>query len=533
MTTILATFAIALALSILLTPFSKWFGRKFGAVDVPNERKIHTTPMPRTGGLAIVLSFILVLVIVKLWQTQISDLFVLDRATIFFLCGALIVFGIGFFDDFHRIHAGIKFLFQVAAAIVAFFGGLKIGAIGIFDPPVLGGFYSFILTVFWFVLIINAVNLVDGMDGLAGGIVVFACVAIVMLNILREEYLSAMLFAALGGATLGFLRYNFNPASIFLGDGGSYFLGYAIAGLSILSGAKAQMGAILLIPMLALGVPLFDTILAPVRRFIRGKKMFSPDNGHIHHRMQEMGLTSNRVVWLLYAVSFCLCILAVIVVNLRDERAGLFLIVLGVGAVFFVRKLGYFEYFATDKVYGWLRDITDVAGISHDRRSFLSLQMDINSSKNAEELWWVVGRALEMLEFDYALLQVNKGVNGDEGPGHAPANKEGGDGDRRRIPSPMASVEMRGEPPAWEWSRKALENPGDGLMMVAQKLGHCLMRIELPLLLEKNTCFGILLLIKDVEQNNLSHYTLRRVEHLRRTICSTLQKLQKAGKLGE
>ena len=400
MTTILLAFVLALAFSLLLTPFSGWLGVRFGGMDVPGERKVHTKATPRTGGLAIFLSVFLVMILGKLWKTDVTELFIFGQNYLFLISGAVIVFGIGFVDDFHRLNAGIKFLFQVLAASIAFYGGFRIARVGIFESYTISIYFSYFLTVFWFVFIINAINLVDGLDGLAGGIVVFACLVIVVLNVTRQEYLTGMLFAAIGGATLGFLRYNFNPASIFLGDGGSYFLGYSIAALSIMSSAKAQMGAVFLIPILALGVPLFDAVLAPLRRFIRGKKMFSPDSGHIHHKLKEMGLSSQRVVWLLYGITACLGIIAIIIVNLRDERAGLFLIVLGVGAVIFVRKLGYFEYFAMDKVYGWMRDMADVSGLGHERRSFLNVQMDLSASKDLEGLWGITVRGMEMLGFD-------------------------------------------------------------------------------------------------------------------------------------
>jgi UDP-GlcNAc:undecaprenyl-phosphate/decaprenyl-phosphate GlcNAc-1-phosphate transferase len=402
MTTILAIFAISFALSLVLTPVARWVGMRLGAMDVPNERKTHAQPTPRTGGVAIFVSFVLALGASKLWDSSVSEMVVLNQKSLFLFLGASIVFGIGVTDDFHRLRPWVKFLFQVVAASVTFFGGVKIVGIGVLTASPLSWATSYVFTVFWFVLVINAINLVDGLNGLAGGIGVFACVMIVILSVLRTDYLTALFFAALGGATLGFLRYNFNPASIFLGDGGSYFLGYAIAGLSILGGTKTQTGAVLMIPVLALGVPLFDTLLAPVRRFIRGQKMFSPDHGHIHHRLREMGLSTKNVVWVLYAVSFALCVLALILVNLRDEQAGLFLIILGVGVIIVVRKLGYFEYFAFDKVYGWLRDLTDETGLSHERRSFLNVQMDIGASRDMEGLWGNMVRGVGMLGFDVA-----------------------------------------------------------------------------------------------------------------------------------
>ena len=337
MTTILFTFLVALGLSLLLTPLAGRFGKRFGAVDVPNDRKIHATVMPRTGGLAIFVTFLMVLVIAKLWKTEITNLFILDQEMLFFLCGALIAFGIGFVDDFHRINAGVKFLFHVAAASVAFFGGLKIGTIGIFGSLFVSG--SYVLTVFWFVIIINAINLVDGMDGLAGGIIVFACIVIVALNILRAEYFTAILFSALGGATLGFLRYNFNPATIFMGDSGSYFLGYMLATLSILGSLKTHAAVTILIPMIAMGLPLMDVIWSATRRFFLGQRVFRPDNSHFHHRLLKLGLTQRRTVLILYAGTIGMGSLALFLVHARDDRAALLLLLIGVALIFGMRKL--------------------------------------------------------------------------------------------------------------------------------------------------------------------------------------------------
>ena len=207
----------------------------------------------------------------------------------------------GLADDFKRLGPGIKFVFQVAGASLAYLGEARVSLFH-FGNWAVGGALDYGFTVIWFVLLINAVNLIDGLDGLASGVVFFACAMMVILSTIGERYLSAMLFAALGGSALGFLRYNFNPASVFMGDGGSYFLGYAVAAISVLESTKAQMGAALLIPVLGLGVPIFDTMLSPLRRFVRGKKMFMPDQGHVHHRLMRMGLNHRRIVLTLYGI---------------------------------------------------------------------------------------------------------------------------------------------------------------------------------------------------------------------------------------
>jgi len=411
MTTILAIFLIALLISVVLTPLTGKLGIVFGAVDRPGERKVHRKPLPRIGGLAVILSFLAALAVADLvFRTQASDLLAFNRTILFALIGGLVVFGIGFADDFHSIKAPIKFAFQIAGASIAFWGGVRIGSFHLLGTGMMFGMLeSYILTVFWFLLFINAVNLIDGLDGLAAGISFFASLVMVVLSVMGGNILAAMMFASLGGAVLGFLRYNFNPATVFLGDGGSYGLGYAIACLSIMGSVKSSVGAAMLIPLLAMGVPIFDTILSPLRRFFRGRAMFRPDDGHIHHRLLKMGLSARHAVLIIYGISFALCVLAIVVVNVRNEVAGLFFVIIGAAALIVVRKLGYVGYFALDKVYGWFRDVSDVAGLTQERRTFLSLQLDVDKAKTMDELWDDVCKAMEMLQFDRAELRLWNG----------------------------------------------------------------------------------------------------------------------------
>ena len=492
MTTLLVIFGISLTLSLILSPLIGRLGTRFGAVDIPSSRKVHTKPIPRTGGLAIFIAFMLTLLISTFFMTKVSALLVLDPPKIFIFLGAAICFATGLVDDFHRLKPGIKFLFQVVSASVAFSGGLRIDQFVIMGTTVGFGFSSYFITIFWFILFINAVNLVDGLDGLATGVVFFTSAVMVVLSVMGQNFLSAMLFSALGGAVLGFLRYNFNPATIFLGDGGSYFLGYAVAGISIMGSVKSQVGAALLIPLLALGIPLFDTILSPLRRFVRGREMFAPDNGHIHHRLLNMGLTTRKAVFIIYLLTFILCLSAVIMVNIRDERAGLFLIVLGAGAILFIRKLGYFEYIASDKVYGWFRDFADETGLSRDRRSFLSLQIDMSRSTDFEDLWEIFCQTVAMLEFDLVELELNKKFD----------LLKTSNGNRLK------------------WQR---DDFNDGVDI---ENDHFL-RLALPLIENGNESYGTLRFVKNLRRKPVSHHTFRRVEQLRRSFIGALEQLNK------
>ncbi|MFO7972442.1 MAG: MraY family glycosyltransferase [Desulfobacterales bacterium] len=487
MTSLLLFFILSLGLSLVFTPISRALGSHLGAMDKPNKRKVHSKPIPRTGGLAIFAAFCLTIISVLFVPTKVAEQFVFDKKEYMLILGGFISFGIGLVDDFKRLGPKIKLCFQILAASAAFYGGTRIyGNLGgIFSVESMA--LSFLLTVFWFVFLINAINLVDGLDGLAGGVVFFASVIILILSLIKCDYVTCILFAALAGSTLGFLRYNFNPASIFLGDGGSYFLGYAIAGFSIMGSVKSQMSAALLIPLLALGVPLFDAILSPVRRFILGRKLFHPDKGHIHHMLIGMGFSTRKAVWTIYLISIGLCAAALIIVNLRDERAGLFLILLGFLAIFFVRKLGYLEYFEKEKIFRWFRDVTDEVGFTNDRRSFLNLQIELDNSKSIEEIWKKTCIILETLKLDQAEMTLEHPFKDD--------------------------VEKI------TWIRN-----GKGTSL---KKSCDLFRIEMPLISNCSKIFGRITLYKDLRESDLSHYALKRIEHFRRTLVETLQKLEK------
>jgi UDP-N-acetylmuramyl pentapeptide phosphotransferase/UDP-N-acetylglucosamine-1-phosphate transferase len=332
---------------------------------------------------------------------------------------------------------------------------------------------------------------------------------IIILTV-NGNFLYAMLFSSLAGALLGFLRYNFNPASIFMGDGGSYFLGYTIAGLAIMCSIKSQVGAVMLIPVLVLGVPIFDTILSPVRRFITGRGMFKADKGHIHHRLLAMGLSTRKIVLIAYGVTCAVCLSAILLVNLRDEFTGFFFIILAVGGFVFMRKLGYFEYFAHDKIFGWFKDVTDTAGFSQERRSFLELQIEISRSEDLRDLWKNTCRALEMLEFDIAEFRFQRRSSNDR------ANKS----HFAKYWIPEKERRESGEKNLFLWTRGNID-----VAEYAHK--NPLLKLEMPLVdVAGERTMGILWLVKDLKRDQITHYTLGRVEHLRRAIVGVLGKME-------
>lgn len=515
MTTILFAFVIAFILSLVLTPGAAWLGVRLGAMDLPMERKVHTRPIPRSGGMAIALAFSLSIIACVLLMTEVSDLLIWNQQRAFGVLGGVVIFTVGFFDDFKRLGPRIKFLAQILAASLTYYGGVRIEAFSVGGMGFQFGILSWAITVFWFLLLINAVNLIDGLDGLAAGVTFFTSTVMVILTVVQGNYLAALEFAALAGALLGFLRYNFNPASVFLGDGGSYFIGYTIAVLSIMGSIKSQVGVTLLIPLLALGVPIFDTLLSPVRRWIIGQELFRPDKGHIHHRLVAMGLSSRRAVLILYGVSCVLCVLAIFMINLRNEMISLILIVLTATAFIIVRKMGYLEYLATDKIFGWLQDLSEEIGFSRDRRSFLSLQIEIDHAGSMEELWSGICRALEMMRFDRGELHLY-------GYGKSPgkqSNPEQISSSLSESPGTALFPEsMRERRSIRIWAREHLpgkEDAGD----------NGLLRVEIPIG-GSNPTAAKLVLIKNMTLEPAQPYTLRRIEYLRRSVTGAMKRLK-------
>ncbi len=552
--TILFIFVFALIFSTILTSAARWLGVRLGAMDVPEERNVHTKPIPRIGGLAVFVSFMATMVLANLFSTQVSESLSFNSKTAYALCGALVVFGCGLWDDFRRLNPWVKLLFQIVGASIAFAGGISIGGIFVGGHGIQFGILSYAVTVFWFLLFINAVNLIDGLDGLAGGVVFFVCLLMVILSVTVGNNFNALYFAALGGAVLGFLRYNFNPASIFLGDGGSYFLGYAIAVLAIKGSVKSQVGALMIMPLLALGVPVLDTIVAPLRRWVKGRRMFQADRGHIHHRLLALGLSSRNVVLVIYGMTLMLCLLAILIATRHNEVAGLILIILVVGMLLLMSKSGYLEYLAFDKFYGWFKDLTDVAGLSRERRTFLALQMEANKASTLAELLAIISDALDMLKFDRAelhLKNMNKNRYGalfSDNPSAVPytgpdRRKNGGANPKNRDSAHFSgdgngggNPGRGGQPPAstsktifediretrdeivWMWTRGYYRRQMD-----AQKEG--MMKIDLPL--HENGNGARVILLKDLSLDPLNYFTIRRLEQLRRTLRLNLTRLQK------
>ena len=408
MTTMIFVFLSSLGLALLLTPLVRDRAMALGVVDHPGERRVHDKPIARAGGVAVFVAFGLPFA----WAVGIHDVIGItnadfDASILSLLLGAAICFGIGLWDDVKGASPRIKVTVQALAAAIAYLGGIQITKLGI---PGVGmvelGLLSGPVTILWFLVLVNAINLIDGLDGLAAGIIFFAAIILLGVHSPARSFSVAIGFAALAGSTLGFLRYNFNPASIFLGDSGAYFLGFIFAGLSVLGSLKTPATVGLLIPLIAIGVPLFDVLLSPIRRFILGRRLFAADRDHLHHRMLGLGYTQRRAVLTLYASTFGLGVVALAMLHARDERAALGLVVIGAASTLALRKLGYLDFIKASHFRQWLGEVSDQVGVSHTRRAFLARELAIRESRDADELFNSVGEAcgdLDLLSFELEL----------------------------------------------------------------------------------------------------------------------------------
>lgn len=350
MRTYLAAFFMALVVAGCLTPLVCKLANRLGATSHPGGRNINSLAVPRLGGIALSAATLSPLVALFIVDSEVARIVRLSTsAALALVVGTSFMCLVGAWDDVRGLRAWPKLTAQVAAAAFAFAWGFRIDGLLIpFFGPVALGALAPLVTVAWIVGVTNAVNLIDGLDGLAAGVVFFAAATNLVVALLSGTTPGAvfvcLVMASLMGALLGFLFYNFNPARIFMGDSGSYFLGYTLALTSLLSPIqKASTAVSLVIPVLALGLPIFDTLLSIARRYLARKPVFSADRGHIHHRLLDRGLTHRRTVVTLYGITFLFAGFAIATTIGRAWIAGM--AVLGASAVLFglIRFLGYFD----------------------------------------------------------------------------------------------------------------------------------------------------------------------------------------------
>lgn len=315
----LLSFIVAFMISFFTTPLARKLAFKIGAVDIPkDERRMHKKPIPRLGGIAIVTGFFVSIGFILLSSLIENGSLTLDRRILGFFAGLVIIVILGIVDDIKELKAGIKFVIQIAAACCVAFTGTSIQEIT--NPfSVTGmtslGVFSIPITVIWIVGVTNAMNFIDGLDGLAAGVASIASLSLLFISVFAGQSGAVVLTAALAGACLGFLPFNFNPAKIFMGDTGSTFLGFALGCISILGLIKSYAAIAIAVPLLVLGLPIFDTAFAIFRRIANGKSIMQADRGHLHHRLIDMGFSQRQTVIALYILSAFLGLCAIILME--------------------------------------------------------------------------------------------------------------------------------------------------------------------------------------------------------------------------
>ncbi len=314
---LLYTIVAAAGISCVITPPVKWLARKVGAMDVPKDkRRMHHKPIPRMGGLGIFLGFLISFLIFGDINAELRGI----------LIGALLIVALGIVDDIKTLRAMPKFLVQIIAAVVVVAHGCRIENVLGWELPL---WLSYCATVIWIVMLTNAVNFIDGLDGLAAGVSAISAGSMLVVALLlvpeANATLSALVLAAILGGCIGFIPYNFNPASIFMGDTGSTFLGFMLASVSVFGLFKTYAMISFAVPFLVLGLPLFDICFAVIRRLAKGQSPMHADRGHVHHRLIDMGFSQKQAVAISYLITVVLGICAVVLTDKGEIQALIFL----------------------------------------------------------------------------------------------------------------------------------------------------------------------------------------------------------------
>ena len=335
---VIFSLATSMLLSFALTPLVKRLAYKIGAVDIPKDkRRMHDHPIPRLGGLAIFIGFVITVLIFSQADRQLRGI----------LLGACLIVAVGVVDDSHPLGAGIKFILQIVAALIAVWHGVVIQAIASpfpFGEPYWDfGIMAVPITVIWIVAVTNSVNLIDGLDGLADGVSTIAALTMLIIALLLRDLKMAVICAALVGACVGFIPYNRNPAKIFMGDTGATFLGFVLATVSIQGLFKYYAVISFLVPFIILGLPILDTTVAFMRRILRGQSPMVADRSHTHHKLIDMGMNQKQAVATLYLIATVLGLCAVMIVTRGYIKVILSIAALG-GVAFTVARIARYPH---------------------------------------------------------------------------------------------------------------------------------------------------------------------------------------------
>ena len=445
MKTYFALFLIATVASLVTTPLIRRLCQRLKLLDVPVDgRRLHHTAIPRLGGVALYLSCLSALSLLPFVDNLLTETLSGLKSEFFTLAiPATLVLMVGIYDDLRGTNAVVKFaaLGLIATLFYAMGGRIDALSIPLFGPVQLPALLSFVITVVWLVGITNAFNLIDGMDGLASGAALFSSLVILGVSVSQERTLMIVVSLVLCGAVAGFLRYNFNPASIFLGDSGALFIGFVLAALSVLGTQKATTAVAIVVPILAFGFPVVDTAMTMARRAVSRKPIFTGDDEHIHHMLLARGWSQRRAVLVLYGVCALFGLVALIFPASGSKLTGFMLFVISVAVIIAV---GHLRYHEVDEIRaGVKRTVADrrlrVANNIRVRRAARAL----SKASDLHEMFEAMRHMLDFGEFTFANALIGE-------TGRADMNERAFMASLARHP--QQPLELRNGRVSWEWS---------------------------------------------------------------------------------
>lgn len=398
-------FVGALVFSFILTRTVRQVAVRRGWVVAPlSNRHIHRTPIPRLGGVAIYLAF----VIQTLGMLGAAEYFNFDlglspRTIFFVLAAGTMIFLLGLYDDFRPLKPIVKIAVQVVAATLLFFQGFRVINVPFLPGEEYSTWVALPLTILWVLLITNAFNLIDGLDGLAAGSALFSTIAVFVACFLNANLQAALLMVTLAGAILGFLRFNFNPATIFLGDGGSLFIGFMLSAFALVGSQKKPTLVAVAIPIVSFGLPILETAISIFRRFLNGQPIFSADREHIHHKLMERGLSQRQAVVILYGVSAGCGLLSLFLATPGGGAVGIVLFILGLGVWIGVQRLGYHEFFELGRV---AQRTIEQKQVIINNLAIRRTSVELSKAKSYDEIHQVLQRTFATNDFDGFSLKV-------------------------------------------------------------------------------------------------------------------------------
>jgi UDP-GlcNAc:undecaprenyl-phosphate GlcNAc-1-phosphate transferase len=393
----LLLFLLGFFICALLTPWViRLAHRAQLGLDAPDQnRKRHEVPIPRLGGMPIMCALSVGLLLILTIRPE--------SGSAFFpvLLGSLCMCGLGLWDDFKALGARKKLIGQIAIAILVYYMGLRIDRVNYPGGAwivYLSRSFSMLLTVFWLISVPNVINLIDGFDGLAGGLGLFMAVTLGIAGWLNEQQAVAWYAFTMAGALLGFLVFNFPPARIYLGDGGAYLIGFCIAALSLASSNKGSIAAVMLVTIVGLGVPILDTTFALVRRGVRGFPLFHADDEHIHHRLSDLGFSKRRVVIGVYGICVVLSLIALSIIWSQGRTIPIAIGAVFLLAIFALRYLQYVRSFASvgdqiERLFARRRTV---------RYALLQAQilaLEVDRCEQGTEFWIIFNQSLRRVGF--------------------------------------------------------------------------------------------------------------------------------------